>query len=34
VNTDELCETIEHPLSYYGANLERTPDDRVVDWGA
>jgi DNA primase large subunit len=34
VNPDELCESIEHPLSYYAANLERTPDDRVVDWGA
>jgi len=34
VNMDELCETIEHPLSYYEANLERTPDDRVADWRA
>jgi DNA primase large subunit len=32
VNKDELCETIPHPLSYYEANLERTPDDGVGDW--
>ena len=32
VDTDDLCETIQHPLSYYGASLERTPDDRLVDW--
>ncbi len=34
VDRDELCETIPHPLSYYEANLERTPDDRIVDWRA
>jgi len=34
VNTDELCETIPHPLAYYEQNLERTPDDRVVEWRA
>ncbi|PSQ15364.1 hypothetical protein BRD02_06920 [Halobacteriales archaeon QS_8_69_73] len=32
VDSDDLCETIQHPLSYYGASLERTPDDRLVDW--
>jgi len=31
VNKDALCETIPHPLSYYEANIERTPDDRVDD---
>ena len=34
VDRDDLCETIPHPLSYYEAKLERTPDDRVVDWRA
>ena len=34
VDRDDLCETIPHPLSYYGEKLERTPDDRVVDWRA
>lgn len=34
VNRDDLCETIPHPLSYYEANLERTPDDRVAEWRA
>ena len=34
VDRDDLCETIPHPLSYYKAKLERTPDDRVVDWQA
>ncbi len=32
VDKDELCETIEHPLSYYDARLERAPDEDVVDW--
>jgi DNA primase large subunit len=32
VDTDETCETIRHPLSYYEARLQRTPDDRVTDW--
>lgn len=32
VDPDEVCETIEHPLSYYGTAIERTPDDRITDW--
>jgi DNA primase large subunit len=32
VDRDDLCETIGHPLSYYGTKLQRTPEDRIVDW--
>jgi DNA primase large subunit len=32
VDRDDLCETIEHPLSYYDERLARAPDDRVADW--
>jgi DNA primase large subunit len=32
VDKDETCETIRHPLSYYGTKLGNTPDDRIADW--
>ena len=32
VDPDEVCETIQHPLSYYGERLRRAPDERVADW--
>jgi DNA primase large subunit len=32
VDPDEVCETIQHPLSYYEERLRRTPEDRVTDW--
>ncbi len=32
VDPDETCETIRHPLSYYGTALQRTPDDRTTEW--
>ncbi len=32
VDKDEVCETIQHPLSYYETTLQRTPEDRVTDW--
>ena len=32
VDKDDLCETIQHPLSYYDERLDRAPDDRVADW--
>jgi DNA primase large subunit len=32
VDTDEVCATIDHPLSYYEKRLEQAPDDRVADW--
>lgn len=32
VNKDQLCETIDHPLSYYDERLDRTSDDRLLDW--
>jgi DNA primase large subunit len=34
VDTDETCETIQHPLSYYEKRLQQAPDDRVTDWRA
>lgn len=32
VDMDEVCETIQHPLSYYETALQQTPADRIVDW--
>lgn len=32
VNTDEVCETVRHPLSYYERRIDRAPDDRIVEW--
>jgi DNA primase large subunit len=32
VDMDDLCETIPHPLSYYGERLERAPEERLADW--
>jgi DNA primase large subunit len=32
VNQDERCETISHPMSYYGAALEDTASDEYEDW--
>lgn len=32
VNTDETCETIQHPLSYYDRRLQQAPEDRIVEW--
>ena len=32
VDRDDICETVRHPLSYYGKRLQRTPEDRVTDW--
>lgn len=32
VDKDDLCETIQHPLSYYDERLAQAPDDRITDW--
>jgi DNA primase large subunit len=32
VNMDDRCETISHPLSYYGDALEDADEDELVDW--
>jgi len=32
VDTDELCEAIQHPLSYYEQRLQRAPEERITDW--
>jgi DNA primase large subunit len=34
VDKDEVCETIQHPLSYYETRLESAPEDRIADWRA
>jgi DNA primase large subunit len=32
VNMDDRCETISHPLSYYGDALDDADEDELVDW--
>ncbi|MES3518186.1 MAG: DNA primase large subunit PriL [Natronomonas sp.] len=32
IEPDDLCETIDHPLSYYEKRLSRTPDGQVTEW--
>jgi DNA primase large subunit len=34
VDKDELCESIEHPLSYYEQRLESAPGEQLADWRA
>ncbi|MFW5964815.1 MAG: DNA primase regulatory subunit PriL, partial [Natronomonas sp.] len=34
VDKDELCESIEHPLSYYEQRLEAAPEEQLTDWRA
>ncbi|WP_411714543.1 DNA primase regulatory subunit PriL [Natronomonas sp.] len=34
VDKDDVCETIQHPLSYYESRLQQAPDDRIADWRA
>jgi DNA primase large subunit (EC 2.7.7.-) len=32
VNMDDRCETISHPLAYYGDALDDADEDELVDW--
>lgn len=34
VDKDEVCERIEHPLSYYERRLADAPEERLTDWRA
>ncbi len=32
VNKDDLCETIPHPMAYYGDRIDDADDDELEDW--